>query len=220
MREVKLSGILGERYGQDWTLDVRTPAEALRAINANRPGFLQYLCDSERDGIAYRILLDERDIEVDELAGPYGRETFHLVPVFSGAGKNSGNIAKTVVGAVLAVVAIAVTYGTASGPIAAGGLSAGMSSTYVGVGFASISMSTLALFGVSMMLTGINGILASSNLASNTDSAENKPSYVFNGPVNTIAQGGPVPLGYGELIVGSYVISGGIEAQPYALGAA
>jgi len=217
MRAVKLSGILGEKYGQEWTLDVCTPAEALRAINANQPGFLQYLCDSERDGITYRIMLDDRDIEVDELTGPYGRETFHLVPVYAGAGKNSGNIAKTVIGAVLAVVAIVVTYGAASGYMAAGGSLAG-AMTATSFGF--ISMSTLALFGVSMMLNGISGILANGNQAGNTDAAENKPSYVFNGPVNTVAQGGPVPLGYGELIVGSYVISGGIEAQPYSLGAA
>ncbi len=40
---------------------------------------------------------------------------------------------------------------------------------------------------------------------------DNQPSYVFNGPVNTTAQGQPVPIGYGRLIVGGAVISAGIS---------
>jgi hypothetical protein len=44
------------------------------------------------------------------------------------------------------------------------------------------------------------------------DSAGNMPSYSFNGPVNTQAQGNPVPLLYGgPLKVGSAVISAGID---------
>ena len=31
-------------------------------------------------------------------------------------------------------------------------------------------------------------------------------SYLFSGPVNVINEGGPVPIGYGRLIVGSQVI--------------
>lgn len=42
---------------------------------------------------------------------------------------------------------------------------------------------------------------------------ENKPSYVFNGPVNTTQQGHPVPVGYGKLRVGSQVISAGLYAE-------
>ena len=31
-------------------------------------------------------------------------------------------------------------------------------------------------------------------------------SYLFSGPVNVLNEGGPVPIGYGRLIVGSQVI--------------
>ena len=30
-----------------------------------------------------------------------------------------------------------------------------------------------------------------------------EPSYTFNGPVNTVGEGGPIPIGYGRLIIGS-----------------
>ena len=42
---------------------------------------------------------------------------------------------------------------------------------------------------------------------------ENKPSYIFDGPVNTIAAGHPVPILYGEMYVGSAVISAGIISE-------
>jgi predicted phage tail protein len=45
------------------------------------------------------------------------------------------------------------------------------------------------------------------------DQAENKASYNFNGPINTTAQGNPVPLGYGRKIVGSAVVSAGIYSE-------
>ena len=43
----------------------------------------------------------------------------------------------------------------------------------------------------------------------------NTPSYLFNGAVNTTAQGHPVPIGYGRLIVGSAVISASIVTTEY-----
>ena len=38
-------------------------------------------------------------------------------------------------------------------------------------------------------------------------------SYLFSGPVNTVAQGIPIPLGYGRLRVGSAVISASLRFQ-------
>ena len=45
------------------------------------------------------------------------------------------------------------------------------------------------------------------------DSPNNRPSYSFNGAVNTSVQGGCVGLLYGRMIVGSSVISAGIYSQ-------
>ncbi|MCS6474475.1 tail assembly protein, partial [Burkholderia thailandensis] len=43
--------------------------------------------------------------------------------------------------------------------------------------------------------------------------ADNGTSYYFNGPVNSAAQGEPLPLVYGEMIVGSKVVSSGIYTE-------
>jgi hypothetical protein len=71
--------------------------------------------------------------------------------------------------------------------------------------------------GVSMIVGGVVQLLTPMPKGpKNTDSPDNKPSYVFTGAVNTQAQGNPVPLLYGRMIVGSAVISAGINAEDYA----
>lgn len=57
------------------------------------------------------------------------------------------------------------------------------------------------------MITGTRKGLSSS------ESADNKPSYNFSGVKNTVTQGDLVPLGYGEMTVGSAVVSFGIVAE-------
>jgi predicted phage tail protein len=71
--------------------------------------------------------------------------------------------------------------------------------------------------GIAMTLGGVVQMLSpQQSKASSADSPENGASYNFNGPVNTQAQGNPVPLLYGRLEVGSAVISAGILAQDQA----
>lgn len=43
--------------------------------------------------------------------------------------------------------------------------------------------------------------------------AQKKASYLFDGPANTIREGGPVPVGYGRLLVGSQVIQTDYRAK-------
>ena len=42
---------------------------------------------------------------------------------------------------------------------------------------------------------------------------ENKPSYAFGAPTNTVSQGYPVPIGYGKRRIGGAVISAGIYVE-------
>lgn len=68
--------------------------------------------------------------------------------------------------------------------------------------------------GIGMMVGGVMQLISPQIKGlSAQDSADNKPSYNFNGAVNTTAQGNPVPLGYGRMIIGSAVVSAGIYAM-------
>ncbi|WP_240600504.1 hypothetical protein [Solilutibacter silvestris] len=65
-----------------------------------------------------------------------------------------------------------------------------------------------------MIVGGVTQLLSPQpKLKKPSERADNTPSYNFSGPVNTSAQGHPVPLLYGEMIVGSAVASAGINIK-------
>ncbi|SAL03058.1 lambda tail assembly I [Caballeronia calidae] len=68
--------------------------------------------------------------------------------------------------------------------------------------------------GIALALGGVAQLLAPRNKATATpEKEENQPSLAFDGAVNTMGQGGPVPLGYGRLLVGSQIISVGFSTN-------
>jgi len=69
----------------------------------------------------------------------------------------------------------------------------------------------LVLGGVSQLLTPVPKVnQITSGTAANTDQDPRK-SYSFSGVQQTSRQGVPVPICYGETLVGSVVISAGID---------
>lgn len=106
-------------------------------------------------------------------------------------------------------------------PVLQGAKRGGIFQTILGVALIVIGIYTqnyqLAYSGGAMALGGVVQMLSPHPVGlSSKDSPDNGASYNFNGPVNTSAQGNPVPLLYGEMIVGSSVISGGIYAEDQA----
>lgn len=83
--------------------------------------------------------------------------------------------------------------------------------------FVPVTAPYLVPAGVSMIAGGVVQMLTPVPKGpGNTDGPDNKPSYTFSGAVNTQAQGNPVPLLYGRMIVGSAVVSAGISAEDYS----
>jgi predicted phage tail protein len=191
MKRVILYGDAGRQFGKYWNLDVHTPGEAIRAIIANKPKFHDYLLQSSKNGQAFKVYCGrEAIVAEEEYRRPFStRDVIRIVPVMMGASTSSGKaIVQIIIGAILIYF---------SGPI--GGAYSGLVSS-VGTG--------LILHGVTSLLTprthGPNGP---------GDGNEDKPSFFFNGPVNTVLQGNCVPICYGgPIIVGSQVISAGIFA--------
>jgi len=188
IRTVRLYGKLGTRFGRRFELAVASPAEAIQALCVLLKGFRRELLESKDKGIAYAVFAGKRNLTKEELELPPGRDEIRIAPIL--VGSKRGGILQTIIGAVLVVVGAVVSY-------FGGGLGA-----------------PLMKFGAVMMLGGVIQMLSPqpSGLSAR-DSPENGASYNFNGPVNTSAQGNPVPLLYGELEVGSAVISGGIFAE-------
>jgi predicted phage tail protein len=68
---------------------------------------------------------------------------------------------------------------------------------------------SLALSGVSQLLTPIP--LLTTPGTSDNGEADPRESFSFSGIQNTSRQGLPVPIVYGETVVGSIVISAGVD---------
>lgn len=201
MKTVKLLGELGKKFGKSYKFDISNPAEAVRALCINFPAFKQHLIESEKRGIAYRVIVGKEDQKAEDLHNPSGKDVIKFVPVLQGAG---GGFTQVLIGAAL----IAAAFATGGVSIAAAG---GLTSTMLG-GMAFGMGASLIIGGVVQMLTPV----PSTNISDDNNQPDNKPSYTFNGGVNTSAQGYPVPVGYGRMTVGSAVISAGIVAEELA----
>ena len=202
VRVVRLYGSLGARFGRVHRLAVGSAAEAIRALCVLVPGFEAFLMASKDRGVTYSLFLGRDNLGQDRRHAPCGNSDIRIAPLLIGS-KRSGGL-QTIIG-----VALVVAASYFSGGIAA----AGGSSTLIGTTgttgwtFAASMGISLAMGGVMQMTSPqLKGLGA-------MDRPDNRANYSFNGPVNTTAQGNPVGLLYGQLIVGSSVISAGIYAQ-------
>jgi predicted phage tail protein len=184
VRTVKLYGKLGAKYGRTHRYVLSSPRDALRALIAMVPGFERELMTSRERGIEYAVLVGNRNIGENQLTHPSGSDDIRIAPIVSGSKK--AGLFQTIAGIALVVV--------------------GAVSTYFGNPYGTQMM----LMGASMALGGIAQMLAPH---SSPNSATQTTSYDFNGAQNTTYQGGPVPLLYGRMRVGSTVISEGLLAQ-------
>lgn len=196
MKKIKLLGELGKKFGRVHMMDVKTTAEAIRALCANFKEFEQWLLGSEQRGVGYKVFVRKSQIGVDELHNPASKE-ITIAPVLIGS---KDSFFKVILGVALVAASFFLPGMTYFSAFSSFGID--LSAIAFGVGV------SLALGGVSQMLAPTPPKTGGSGTGNDKD-----PSYQFNGAVNTSAQGLPVPIGYGRLIVGSAVISAGLKAQ-------
>lgn len=186
VRTIRLYGKLGARFGRVHRMAVSSAAEAIRALGSQIRGFDAYLTQSKDNGLGYAVFYGKNNLSEGELAYPAGKEEIRIAPILLGA--KNGGVFQIILGAVLVIV------GTILEPY-----TAGLSTALVTMGYGMI------VGGVVQLLTPMP------KGRSSQDKADNTPSYSFNGPINTQAQGNCVPVLYGELIVGSAVVSASIN---------
>ena len=193
MKTVFLLGELGQRFGRKHLLDVSSPAEAIRALCANFRDFRQFVSTSAERHVGYRVLNRRDAVGLEELHYP-ASQTITFAPVVAGAGffEELGKFGQVLLGGALIVASFYLP------PLAL-------------IGTATLASVTFSI-GVSLTLGGIAQLLAPAPKTTAPSEGQN-PSYIFNGAVNTTAQGQAIPVGYGRLIVGSAVISAGIRAE-------
>lgn len=187
MKTIRLYGELAKKFGKEFKLEVRTAAEAVRALCVMVKGFREHLEAHSEPGYVVRVHKTAKAIE--ELHDPVSsKETIKIIPVVAGASA----VGRIILGVALIAFAI---YAPQLG--------------FAALGTKGAIVSTVA-FGIGMSLTlgGVAELLAPSPpKMGGMRPPEQTPSYMFDGPVNTMGAGYAVPVGYGELLVGSHVIS-------------
>lgn len=189
VRDVILTGALGKRFGKRHRFAVASPAEAVRALCAMIKGFQQYLMESEDRGMKYHVYIgDEGLTSEQQLNNPAGKSSITFAPVMRGA--KSGVLA-AIAGVVLIVVGVFLMF----------------------TPFAAFAPYVIGA-GVGLLAVGVAQMLAPSPPSAEKDKSDNRANNSFNGPVNTTAQGNPVPyFAGGPAIIGSAVISASISVK-------
>jgi predicted phage tail protein len=185
LRKIRLYGRLAKFIGRRvLEAEVASAAEAVRFLLANFPQLERHMADQH-----YRVSVGSYDLDEGELHDPAGQQQIKIVPVLQGAGA----VGRIIAGVALLAVSFAIPgFAAWAGPTAY--------SLIIGVG------ASLVLGGVAQLLTPVP------TMNSGKDSEKDpRKSYSFSGIQQTSRQGVPVPIVYGETLVGSVVISAGID---------
>lgn len=190
MKTLFLHGFLKEKYGAEFSLEVETPAEAVRALCVQLKGFADDIRAGSWHFIRGRL---DKKAEMDEeklLLGLGAEQELHLLPALQGAGDG---LVQVIVGIALIAVAVFVP-----------GIGTAFAAAMIGAG---AGLAVGGIVSMTMKLPGGDPL--------SQESAADRPSFLFNGPTNTSSQGVAVPRGYGRLKVGSIVVSAGLYAEEF-----
>lgn len=192
MTKVFIHGRLGEEFGEYFELYISKPKDVLLAIDANHEGFQKRMLDLAKSGAQYSLIADNQAIGTpEEFIGKKKIKEIHIVPTLFGAG----------------VGALAIGIGIVS-------YAASFYTTY-------LVSAILVAVAIAAISYGIQTLLAkppSQNIAGQTgESSATSRSYLFSNRDNLTQQGGPVPLGYGRLRLGSSVIQQSIKNYPNSI---
>lgn len=185
MMDVYLHGPLGERFGEKHRFDVRTPMQAVSALDANYPGFAAAFAATER----WQVVVDAPIEDGGEIRhgyisaiGPASKE-IHLYPLVEGEG------------ALLGALLVSVFPGL------------GFTIPILGVSAATL-LGGLLFAGIAI---GLSYLLRPKKPTEPDAADKRENNYAFSGPANVVQQGIALPLIYGRCMVGSVVISAGIS---------
>lgn len=175
---IRLNGALGKNFGRNWNLAVESVADALQLIEANKPGVNAWMRRNARKYDRYHVKVERHDGTSVEV------EEREIGMVSEG---------------IRSITITPVIAGAAAGLRIVIGVALMISSYWLGpYAFA---------MGASLALGGIVELLSPTPKVSSGNQRSDNTSYYFDGPVNTVDQGVPVPLVYGRILAGSQVIS-------------
>ena len=183
MKKIIFTGVLGEKFGREFMLDVRSPAEAMVALTRQISGLERFVKANN-----FNVWADDQNLTTDTVGMIYEAETFKFGLDIDGAGGGGG-----LWGVIAGVAMIAVGFWNPLG---------------WGVG-ATLLMGA----GAGLAMSGLGMMLMPQASVGTIDQEGNRSSYSFGEAVTTTAQGNPIPVSYGECVGGGFVMSVNIKTR-------
>ena len=191
LRRIKIYGRLRKFLGGQsvFEADVANPAEAVSFLVANWPKLEAHMAKQY-----YKVFVGNYNVGQDELHDPSSaQEEIKIVPVVVGAGEFADStVGKIIIG--VALIAAPYLAPAVFGTTLAAGITIGAITTSIGI--------SMLIGGVSQLLTG--------DPQDDVDDQEAQESYSFSG-IQNVSRVVPLPICYGETVVGSVIVSAGID---------
>ena len=190
MQSVYLVGGI-EKFGPHWEAECSNIRDIFRLIDCQTPGFRKYLVDAAEAWVGFEIQRGEEFLEEpEEMLLSLNNEDIIITEVPAGSKSAGSKIL-----AAIAIITVAI--------LLPGSFTAALTGSSTQGALVAATTVGLTMVALNLAIAGITQLLAP---GPQTDEGTD-PSYLFNGPQNTIVQGLPVPVAYGELIVGGMPIS-------------
>lgn len=212
MRTIHLYGLLGRTFGRSFRLDVKTPAEAVKALGVQLKGFAQMIRDGRWkvvSGHPTKGMHYPNDVEALHFRmGKKGRD-LHIIPVIVGAGGKTGAGVFVVIGLTLIAATLF------AGPM---GFASAATALSLAAEVATFAYNATLALGASLALQGIGGLLTKTTKAvggKTDDEASRRESLLFGSLAEGTQQGRPVPIVYGVVRVTGVPISIGMSVEDF-----
>lgn len=190
MQKVKLVGEIS-KFGSTWETECKNIRDIFKLIECQTEGFRKHLLDAADAGIGYEIKRGQDYLEhEEELLLSLNKEDIIITEVPSGS-KGGGKILAAI--AIVAVVAATGGFGATA---------TGFFANAAGTGLNAFGQLALGL-ATNLAISGLSEMMAP---GPETDTKQEE-GYLFQGPQNNMQQGLPVPVCYGELLVGGAPMS-------------
>ena len=200
MRKVYLDGEMAQKFGHEFTINAKCVSDVFRNLECNFPELREYLIDCHEKDIGFLCQVGDEALQSEqELILSMGEGDIYISPQPAG----SSGIGKIL--AAIAIVALVVyTGGQVLALANASAAAAGAATTAITVGSAIAATGTLGLLAlgvaINLALTGLQELMAPDPSVDDFNN-DRETTYLFQGAEQTIIEGNPVPVIYGQLRV-------------------
>jgi len=180
LKKIRLLGAAGKKFGREFEISVKSPAEAFRALCVLCPDLRRWVIQQHEKGVAWRVITDDRKgVSEDMLKMGTASDVITFAPTMRGAGGDSG-VFQIVLGVALIAAALIIPFAAAGGGLGLGLLGG-----------------SLVLGGIAQLITPTPTLPNQAKTGEEGVGTELSSSLFTRGSTNA-AQGEVVPVLYGR----------------------